>query len=87
MVQVTDLAGKVTFEALDKKALDARRKALDEAYAKALKEAGDSAPKPPKPVVTVLKEGIANKATAEAEAARCKAAYEKKLKEKKQAAS
>ena len=85
MVQVTDLAGKVTFEALDAKALDARKKALDEAYAKALKEAGDDAPKPTKPVVTVLKSGIADKAAAEAEAARCKAAYEKKLKEKQAA--
>ena len=79
MVQVTDLAGKVTFEALDTKALDARKKALDEAYAKALKDESD--PKPTKPVVTVLKSGIASKAAAEAEATRCKAAYEKKLKE------
>ncbi len=79
MVQVTDLAGKVTFEALDTKALDARRKALDEAYAKALKD--EAAPKPTKPVVCVLKEGITDKAKAEAEAARCKAEYEKKLKE------
>jgi hypothetical protein len=76
------MAGKVTFEALDTKALEARKKALDEAYAKALKEAGDSAPKPTKPVVTVLKDCITDKAKAEAEAARCKAEYEKKLKEK-----
>lgn len=81
MVQVTDLAGKVTFEALDAKALEARKKALNEAYEKALKEAGDSGPKPTKPVVTVLKSGITGKAKAEAEAARCKAEYEKKLKE------
>ena len=83
MVQVTDLAGKVTFEALDTKALDARKRALTEAYDKAIKE--ESTPKPTQPVVTVLKSGIADKAAAEAEAARCKAQYEKKLKEKEAA--
>jgi hypothetical protein len=83
VVQVTDLAGKVTFEALDTKALDARTKALDEAYAKAVKEESD--PKPTKPVVTVLKSGIADKAAAEAEATRLKEEYEKKLKEKEAA--
>lgn len=84
-MQVTDLAGKVTFEALDAKALEARKKALDEAYAKAIKEAGDSGTKPTKPVVTVLKSGIADKAAADAEAARLKEEYEKKLKEKEAA--
>lgn len=82
-MKVTDLAGKVTFEALDTKALEARKTSLNDAYDKAVKAAADdaSAPKPTKPVVTVLKSGIADKATAEAEAARCKAEYEKKLKE------
>ena len=86
-MQVTDLAGKVTFEALDTKALEARKMSLNEAYDKAVKAAADddSAPKPTKPIVTVLKSGIADKATAEAQAARCKAEYEKKLKEKEAA--
>ncbi len=85
MVQVTDLAGKVTFEALDGKALEARKKALAEAYEKALKEAGDNGAKPTKPIVCVLKSGIADKAAADAEAARLKEEYEKKLKEKEAA--
>ena len=83
MLQVTDLAGKVTFEVWDAKAVEARKKALNEAYEKAVKaaEADASAPKPSKPVVAVLKDGIADKAKAEAEAARCKEEYEKKQKE------
>lgn len=72
----------MTFEALDKKALETRKKAINEAYAKACKDAGENAAKPPKPIVTVLKEGIADKAKAEAEAARLKEEYEKKQKEK-----
>ena len=89
-MQVTDLAGKVTFEALDTKALEARKTSLTEAYDKAVKAAADdaSAPKPTKPVVAVLKDGITGsdaKTKAEAEAARCKAEYEKKLKEKEAA--
>jgi len=75
------MAGKVTFEVLDAKALEARKKALDEAYEKACKEAAEGS-KPAKPIVTVLKSGITDKAKAEAEAARCKEEYEKKLKEK-----
>ena len=90
MVKIVSETGKVSFEAIEAKELAKRMKAADEAYAKAetawqeaIKTNPDT-PKPVKIVFCVLKDGIKGadaKATAEAEAARCKAEYEKKLKE------
>lgn len=88
MLQVTDHAGKVTFEALDSKAVEARKKAVLEAYEKAEKarqESGKDEPKLAKPAFSVLKDAISGKDAkekAEAEAARHKEEHERKLKEK-----
>jgi hypothetical protein len=95
VVKIVDESGKVSFEAIESKELEKRKKAADDAYAKAERawqEAVKTDPSTPKPVrvtFSVIQSGITGsdaKAKAEAAAARCKEEFEKKQKEAAEAA-